>query len=212
MDSQRELRNCDHFTLLLDETRDVGTQSELSLIARIIKNVVFNHFLDLFQLPRGDAETIFQTVDTLLRKESTDIKNMRFSGMDECSTMTTDHKGIKNHLESSTPHFTYIHCINHGLTLCFAHLIPQYKVFENFDSLLLNSSLSMKNSSVKQAIFEEGQSVYELISLKFNKAAVTRWLSHGKAVQRVLDKYEALVAALFSLHEKKGASFFMSWR
>ena len=55
-----EFRNYDHFTLLLDETTDTSTWSESSLIVRIIKNgVVFNHFLDLLQLPPGD-ETIFR--------------------------------------------------------------------------------------------------------------------------------------------------------
>ena len=154
----------------------------------------------MFQLPSRDAETIFQTVDTFLGKESIDIKNTHFSGMDGCSTMTSDHKGIKRHFENSTPRFTYVHCKNHRLALCFAHLVPQYEVFEKFDSLLLNLFLLMKNSSVKQAIFKEVQSAYGLILLKLIKAAVTKRLSHGKAVQRVLDRYEALVAALDAIY------------
>ena len=44
------------------------------------------------------------------------------------------------------------------------------------------------------------QSAYGLILLKLIKAAVTRRLSHGKAVQRVLDRYEALVAALDAIY------------
>ena len=61
----------------LDKTTDIYTWFELSLIVRIIKNgVVFNHFLDLFQLPRADAEIM--TIDAFLQKESIDIKTCIF--------------------------------------------------------------------------------------------------------------------------------------
>ena len=203
-ETMSELRNCDHFTLLLDETTDISVRSELSLMARIVKDgVISNRFLDLLQLRRGDAKTIFRTVEDFLKKESIDIKNTRFSGMDGCSTMAGDHNGVKRFFHDATPHFTYIHCRNHRLALCFAHLIPQYEEFKNFDALLLNLYLLMKNSSVKQAMFEEVQSAYGLTSLKLIKAAVTRWLSHGKAAQRVLDRYEALVAALDAIYLRK---------
>ena len=35
------------------------------------------------------------------------------------------------------------------------------------------------------------------------KVAVTRWLSHGKAAQRVLDRYKYLVASLDAIYEQK---------
>lgn len=47
------------------------------------------------------------------------------------------------------------------------------------------------------------QNAYELRALKLIKAVVTRWLSHGKAVQRVLDRYEALVASLDAIYLRK---------
>ena len=89
-----------------------------------------------------------------------------------------------------------MHCHNHRLALCFAHLIPQFKEFENFDGLLINLYLLLKNSNVKQSIFYEVQQAYNLSSLKLIKAAVARWISHGQARQKVLDRCEALVAAL----------------
>ena len=61
----------------------------------------------------------------------------------------------------------------------------------------------MKHSNVKSAIFEEVQDAYGLKSLKLVKAVVTRWLSHGKAVERVLDRYETLVAALEEIYLRK---------
>ena len=197
----KELKTCNKFTLLLGESTDEANRSELSLIIRMIKDgKIENHFLDLLQLNRGDAETIFESVSDCLRENELDIKRTRFAGMDGCFTMAGEHAGLKQLLAAATYHFVYIHCRNHQLALCFAHLIPKFLDFENFDSLLLNLYLLMKNSSVKQSIFEEIQQAYEIPSLKLIKAAVTRWLSHGQAGKRVLDRYETLVASLDQIY------------
>ena len=109
--------------------------------------------------------------------------------MDGCTVMAREHNGLKSRIGKVVPHFIYLHCRNHRLALCFAHLIPQFKQFENFDGLLLNLYLLLKNSNVKQSIFdEEVQRAYNLSSLKLIKAALTCWLSHGQAGQRVLDR------------------------
>ena len=176
----------------------------MSLIVRILRNsMIENHFLDLVQLRRCDAETIFSEVETYLRDIDLDLKKINFAGMNGCSTMAGDHNGVKVYFDKSTSHFTFIHCRNHRLALCFAHLIPKFDEFKGFDSLLLNLYLLLKNSSVKQSIFEEVQAVYSLQSLKLVKAAVTRLLSHGKAVERVLDRCESLIAALDAIYARK---------
>ena len=73
---------------------------------------------------------------------------------------------------------------------------PKCQDFEKCDSLLLNLFLLLKNSNVKSNIFEEVQNVYGLKTLKLIKAVITRWLSHGRAAERVLECYEPLIAAL----------------
>ena len=93
--------------------------------------------------------------------------------MDGFSTMLGEHNGVKEKLSEATSHITHIHCKNHRLALHFAHLIPEFT--ENFDSLLLNLHLLLENSSVKQSIFEEVQTAYNLLALKLIKAAITRW-------------------------------------
>ena len=123
--------------------------------------------------------------------------------MDDCTVMAGEHNGLKSRIGKVVPHFIYLHCRNHHLALCFTHLIPQFKQFENFDGLLLNLYLLLKNSNLKQSIFEEVQQAYNLSSFKLIKAAFTRWLSHGQDGQRVLDRYETLVAALDAIYLRK---------
>jgi len=200
----KEVIECEDFTLLLDESTDESNRSELSLIVRTVKNgTVLNHFLELLQLRRGDAMTIFTTVEAFLRKEEIYITRTRFAGMDGCTTMSGEHNGVQKLFSDTTPHFNYIHCRHHRLALCFAHLVPQFQEFSKFDGLLLNLYLLLKHSGVKQAIFEELQNAYDLPTLKLIKAAVTRWLSHGKACARVLLRFESLVAALDAIYLRK---------
>ena len=123
--------------------------------------------------------------------------------MDGCTVMAGEHNGLKYRIAGVAPHFIYLRYSNHRFALCFRHLILQFEEFENFDGLLLNLYLSLKNSNVKQSIFEEVQQAYNLSSLRLIKAAVTRWLSHGQAGQRVLDRYEALAAALDAIYLRK---------
>ena len=103
--------------------------------------------------------------------------------MDGCNAMSSEHNGVKCYFEDSCSHNIYIHCRNHHLELYFAHLVPKLEEFKEFDLLLLNLYLNLKNSSVKQSIFKEVQKAYDLTSLKFIKAAVTPWLSHGRTAQ-----------------------------
>ena len=150
------IKDSDRFTLLLDESTDEANRSELSLIARIVRNgQIENHFLDLLQLKTCDARSICNSVQEFTIQEGIEISRIVFSGMDGCSTMSGEHNGLKKLLDDTCSHNVYIHCRNHRLALCFAHLIPKYEEFFEFDGLLLNLYLIFKHSSVKQSIFQE---------------------------------------------------------
>ena len=201
----QKVRDAEQFTILLDESTDEANRAELAVIARLVDSngKIENHFLTLIPLSRCDALSIFTAVYDYLKNNNIDMTRVRFSGMDGCSTILGHHNGVTVHFKENCSHHSSIHCRNHRLALCFSHLIPFYKQFENFDGLLLNLYLMLKNSTVKTAIFEEVQKSYDLKSLKLIKAAVTRWLSHGKAVQRVLVRYPQLLDALSEIYDRK---------
>ena len=201
----KKVQNANQFTIMLDESTDEAIRSMLAVIARVVDDdgKVENDFLTLLQLKRCDAHSIFTAVHDYLNEKDISMSKIRFSGMDGCSTMLGEHNGVTTHFKEHSSHHSSIHCRNHRLALCFAHLIPFHKEFETFDGLLLNLYLLLKNSTVKSSIFEEVQQSYEQTSLKLIKAAVTRWLSHGKAAQRVLDRYSQLLEALNIIYQRK---------
>ena len=94
----QKVRLCNHFTILLDESTDEANRSQLSLICRLLDEstgTIENHFLELLNLPRCDAESIFRKVESFLEEHELDITNIRFAGMDGCSTMAGEHNGVK---------------------------------------------------------------------------------------------------------------------
>ena len=123
--------------------------------------------------------------------------------MDGCSTMAGVYHGVRSYFEQYSRLLVYNHCHSHRLALCFTHLIPKYDDFVKFDRLLLNLYLLLRNCTVTSNIFEDVHNAYGSKLLKLMKAVTTRWLSHRKAVQRVLHPYEALVASLDAIYLRK---------
>ena len=91
----RKMKEHENYTLLLDEATDESNTSKLSLIARVVESdEVHNLFLRLLELRRCDAKSIFKTVEAFLIRENLEITNVRFSGMDGCSTMAGIYHGV----------------------------------------------------------------------------------------------------------------------
>ena len=117
-----ELKQCQDFTLLLDESTDESNRSALCLQVRIVKEGENqNHFLDLLQLRRGDALTIFETIVDFCDKNDIDLKRAKFAGMDGCTVMAGEHNGLKSRIGEIVHQFIYLHCRNHRLR-CASHI------------------------------------------------------------------------------------------
>ena len=123
--------------------------------------------------------------------------------MDGCSTMSDQQNGVCAYFLNSSLFSVYVHCRNHSLPKCFAHIIPRYLNMVKFHSLLLNPFLILRNSNAKTNIVMEVQEVYRLPKLKLIKDAVTCWLLHRKAAYRSLDRYKLFLVSLEKIYEKK---------
>ena len=71
-----------------------------------------------------------------------------------------------------------------------------------FNSLLLGLWKLFRYSPKRGSVFEKVQIAYQKKSLKILKACTTRWLSHGTACKRVLERFEELLITLDNLIEQ----------
>lgn len=117
--------------------------------------------------------------------------------------MFGEHAGVKSLFKAIAEHTSNIHCKNHQFALCFAYLKNKFLTFLEFDDLLLNLFLVFKNSSIRNAIFKGMQELYKMLKLKLIKSAITRWLPHGKTVERVLNGFVPIVSSANEIYKRK---------
>ena len=107
--------------------------------------------------------------------------------------------GLQRGIRFYSPFNMYINCRNHRLALCLHHLMKDVDFAElliDYDSLLLGIWKMFHFSPKKGAVLEHVQSIYGKRPLKIIKAAVTRWLTHGRASQRILDCFKELLETI----------------
>ena len=93
-ETTKKMKEHENYTLLLDEAIDESNRSKLFLIARVVESAeVHSYFLCLLELHRCDAESIMKNIEAFLIRENLETTNLRFSGMDGCSTMAGIYHG-----------------------------------------------------------------------------------------------------------------------
>ena len=90
----------------------------------------------------------------------------------------------------------------HKLALFIKHLVNAFPVLEDVDSILLAVWKLFHYSPKKYGIFKEIQAAYGMKKPKMIRAAATRWLSHGRACQRLLDRFVQVYFTLCPLAPK----------
>ena len=103
-----------------------------------------------------------------------------------CLHFTT---GLQRRFRHVVPHQIYINCRNHKLALCIKHLIKSFPVIDIIDGVLLGIWKLFHYSPKKYALFMTVQETYGLKHLPVIRAATTRWLSHGKACVRIIERF-----------------------
>ena len=110
--------------------------------------------------------------------------------------MSGEISGPQRRIRHISPHSMYVNCRCHILALCFKHLIDRFSWLAKLGKLLLVLWKSFHYSALNRLILTEIQRAYGMKALQLVKAVVTRWLSHGAACQRCLERYKETLEAL----------------
>ena len=111
--------------------------------------------------------------------------------------MSGETSGLQKQLSNAAPHWMYLNCRCHQLALYFKHLIEVFPKLSIIDTLLLGLFWKMFHYSAKnRSILRELQTAYGMKALFTVKAVVMRWLSHGVACKRCIERYVLTIEAL----------------
>ena len=117
--------------------------------------------------------------------------------------------GLQRRIRHLSPFCLYMNCRNHRLALCLKHLMKDYPLLVEADSVLLSMWKLFEYSPQRFAVFLSVQEAYGEEQITLIRAATTRWLSHGMACIRFIDRYQAVIDTLDSIYdERKEAEVF----
>lgn len=200
------LRNSNFFTLLADESTDEQNREQLSLFAKWIKRcneMPTDHFLGIVHVEKTDSETLLNAIQHFLIAKNIDVTKCKFVGFDGTNAMSGEVSGLQRRMRHLSPMCLYINCRNHRLALCLKHLMKQYPLLVEADSLLLAIWKMFHYSPRKFEVFRNIQALYGENQMTLIRAATTRWLSHGKASIRLIEKYQPVLDTLDALYDER---------
>ena len=193
-----------NFSLLADETADMTDRAILSVSIRYVdpvNNQVKEVYLGLVETQDSKgAEALCQKICKVLCSKSLDIKQLFFHGLDATNAMSDERSGLQRRLRHEAPHSKYVNCRNNRLALVF---VPQFKQLREVDATVLALWKASKYPSIKASIFNSAQEAEGLEKLKLLKASLARWLSHGAATLRIINRSESVINSLDEIIHNK---------
>jgi hypothetical protein len=158
----------------------------------------------LLSVPTCDGastgENIFTLLDDDLKKRNVSWNNCIAFESDNASVMTGCNKGVFGHITMVNPSVYLSGCSCHLIHLAAkkgADMLPI-----SFDDLLVDISYYLDKSVNRQMELKDLQTLCGKEQRKILKHCVTRWLSLGEGIKRLLEQWEPL-QIYFSKETKK---------
>ena len=141
-----EIKEVKIFSLLVDETKDISKQEQMSIVVRYINSegVLHEHFLTYVQAVSLTAESLTNYIlDTLCRFDL-DPEWIVSQGYDGASVMSGHCSRVQQRIREVAPNAIYIHCYAHTLNLVLVDCVKMVQHAAEFFILLECLSLQAK--------------------------------------------------------------------
>lgn len=123
----KEVRECDFFSLMLDETLDSGRLEQVSICCWIVskKLIVKEYFWRFYNNKSTTAEELLNVVKDVFLRLELDFSKLRGQCYDKASTMSGRKKGLQSKILKIEERALYVHCNAHNLNLVIQDAITQ---------------------------------------------------------------------------------------
>ena len=188
----REITECNFLSIQVDETTDIATKEQLSVILRFDrKGEVVERFLKFFDVSSDrSASTISCVVKQILSKYGESLKEkLIIQTYDGASVMSGHISGVQRLLFEDYPYAYFFYCASHRLNLVLcqsASSVTAVKVF--FANVSAFSSFTSMSSKRKELFRKHG--------IEIPLPGDTRWYYRSRTVGVIFEKYQSLLTAL----------------
>lgn len=189
------VQDCNNkYSLILDESTDVGTHKYMAVCIRFFCNrrkKIVTRFLGLVEIHSATAENLYNGLkDFIENKIKLKLENITGLGTDGASNMVGQNCSLFTKLREHNPDLVLIKCICHSLHLCMsaaAKVLPT-----NIEFLLRETYNWFSNSPLRREAYRQ---IYSLINStgkepkKILQLSGTRWLAREAAIDMILEQW-----------------------
>ncbi|CAO2840762.1 unnamed protein product [Amaranthus hypochondriacus] len=204
------------FAILVDESRDVSCKQQMALVLRYVdkRGFVMERLIGLAHVTSTTAESLRETIYSMLAQLSLSPSRIRWQGYDGASNMQGHINGLRSLIMGDCPSAHYVHCFAHQLQLTLVKVAHKH-VDVNRLIDLVNLTLNTVGSSYKRKDeFREKQAemvekaLYEddILTRKglnqevgLQRPRDTRWGSHFKTFCNFISMFSPIVYVLDAL-------------
>ncbi|CAH1099559.1 unnamed protein product [Psylliodes chrysocephalus] len=180
-----------NFSIIIDETTDVGTKKCLALVVRYWnEGTVKDRFLELLEIKQCTAEAIFNCIREFFDSNNIPLKNIIGLAADNASTMMGHLSGVQKRFRDIVPHIYVQGCTCHSLHLCTSSAAK--KLPNTVEQFTRDIYSYFSNSNKRQEELQECQVFFNERPHKMLYPSQTRWLSLIAVVDRILGHWESL--------------------
>lgn len=197
-----EIKAAKYYGMMFDSTPDISHADQMSQVIRYVK--IHNRtvevkevFLGFFPLKGKKAIDLSNEILAKLESDGLDIMMCRSQGYDNAATMSVLHGGGQAIIKTQNDKAIFSGCIDHTLNLCGQHSFAE------------NASCTTFFGSVEAvyAFFSASTSRWDVL-LKHTNASLkrlitTRWSAHYAAVKVMTKNFDAVIAAVQELCDRK---------
>ena len=129
-----EVRQAQHFALMVDETKDVSKKEQISIVLRYLNYDEKDHqyhiheeFLHFIPADGLDAQSLLESVKQTLAKCNIDKNDCIAQCYDGASVMSGCNSGVQERFCQEVPQAVYIHCYAHKLNLVLVDCVKSVK-------------------------------------------------------------------------------------
>ena len=113
-----EVRNSGHFTLMIDETRDISKKEQVSIVGRYVKaSAVYESFLTYVTAHDITAEGLSTLITNTLSQHNLPLSMCVCQSYDGAAVMSGRLSGVQARIRKLCPQAIYMHCFAHRLDL-----------------------------------------------------------------------------------------------
>ena len=181
------------FSLIIDETTDRSTQSQLALLGTYFDDEEYKMniiLIDMIEIPDGRAITITDCLVRSLQERHIPFENVLGFSADTCNVMFGVNHSVSTLLKERFPWIQTVKCSCHSIHFCASHtgkMLPK-----SLEDLCRNIYSHFNASSQRTDALREFQEFFEADQHKILQASQTRWLSMKQCVDRIIEQYDVL--------------------